>query len=56
MRQLLLLLSALLIPGLWGAVVHWLLVRIWPAQGRSAREESSSDASGRERELVDYQI
>ena len=56
MKQMVLVLGALVIPGLWGAAVHWLLMRIWPAAARSARVESSSDAAGRVTELVDYQI
>ena len=56
MRQMLLVLTALVVPGLWGAAVHWILVRVWPPPEGSGWEEGSSDAAERVAELLDYQI
>ena len=56
MKQLLLVLTALLIPGVWGAAVHWMLRRVWPHPERSAWEKGSNDAVERVAELLDYQI
>lgn len=55
MRGVLLTFGALVMPLVWGWLVHWAIDRFWPARQDLAKGQGQDDAQARSNPL-DYQI
>jgi len=47
-------LAVAIVPGVWGAVIYWLLLRIWPAASDTPMHKPGRSAA--DDDLLDYQI
>lgn len=53
---LLLLCVALVLPGLWGFLVHWAMQRLWPHHQRWSQAPAGAQSPQPEERFVDYEI
>jgi hypothetical protein len=51
-----LLIIGLVMPALWGALVHWLMGKLWPPHRRRRRPLAEPDNSNSAASYLDYQI
>jgi len=47
---------AVVFPAVWGWLVHWIALRLWPAEHRRTAPWASPNASPPTADFLDYQI